>query len=271
MDNKAIQEKLYNLPGYKHYSKNQLIILTIAIKENLDLTHLASYLLTHSQMLEILKGLRLGLDVSVYAKYGYSIKSMIAIRDALSKQVNIAPYVKTEFREGRILTIVKAAERGDFEFLDLYKDNNELTEERFLTLYKAYKKGFDLSVIESPELVSEILIPIVGEAIDKDINIDRFLKMGDFYSPYKIREMIMASFENVDTHYMENPEFTSLQMRQIRIGLLKGVDVSVYANPNMSVDKMKQERVKQEQKMLKDNENSINMREIFSEAEKLTI
>ena len=49
--------------------------------------------------------------------------------------------------------------------------------------------------------------------------------------------------EKADISLMLNNKFSSLQLRQLRLGLVNGLDVSSYADPSMSANDMKEKRV----------------------------
>ena len=56
-------------------------------------------------------------------------------------------------------------------------------------------------------------------------------------------EIKQAMMEKADISLMLNNKFSSLQLRQLRLGLVNGLNVSSYADPSMSANDMKEKRV----------------------------
>ncbi len=63
------------------------------------------------------------------------------------------------------------------------------------------------------------------------------------FDQYQAHEIRLGLEKGLDVSVYANPEFTPTQMAEIREGLEKGLDVSVYAHPEFGWEKMKQIRL----------------------------
>ena len=83
------------------------------------------------------------------------------------------------------------------------------------------------------------------------MDINDFRRKG--FMPFCMEEIRLAFVNGVDPkligQYMNDTSFDNLQLRQVRLGLERGLDVSAYARTSMPYEEMKQirERLLKEQ------------------------
>ena len=82
------------------------------------------------QQREILKGLELNLDISIYAKECFNYAQMYAIRTGLEKNLDVSIYAKDYFDVNQMLTIRKWLE-----------DNLDVDVSIYVNKYYNYKKN----------------------------------------------------------------------------------------------------------------------------------
>ena len=93
---------------------------------------------------------------------------------------------------------------------------------------------------EKKELDPYMLEKQLKEAIDKQMK--RYSQSGK-YDAYQLSELRKGLEKGLDVSMYENPQFHYDQMYEIRLGLISKVKVSIYAVPSMHYSKMRAIRI----------------------------
>lgn len=253
MDKKVnVINKAKELTEGRNYGKNEIAIVMIALKENLD----ASQLLkvdTFAKMKEVLEGLRANIDVTLFATDRYTSGKMRLIRNSLTDNVEVAD----------ILSMDKFISENSLEFIlglrrqvELNPSGRETRDQlesyiklfvpmqvpskRLKLLFDSYVAGvssfFTLDKNRSDAFLETALVAkLKGYKFNDVVNADLL--------DSQLIEIKQAMMEKADISLMLNNKFSSLQLRQLRLGLVNGLDVSGYADPSMSANDMKEKRV----------------------------
>lgn len=253
MDKKVnVINKAKELTEGRNYGKNEIAIVIIALKENLD----ASQLLkvdTFAKMKEVLEGLRANIDVTLFATDRYTSGKMRLIRNALTDNVEVADILSMDkFISENSLEFILGLRRqvemnpSDREIKDQLESYIKLfvpmqvPSKRLKLLFDSYVAGvssfFILDKNRSDAFLETALVAkLKGYKFNDVVNTDLF--------DSQLIEIKQAMMEKADISLMLNNKFSSLQLRQLRLGLVNGLDVSSYADPSMSANDMKEKRV----------------------------
>lgn len=253
MDNKVnVINKAKELTEGRNYGKNEIAIVMIALKENLD----ASQLLkvdTFAKMKEVLEGLRANIDVALFATDRYTSGKMRLIRNALTDNVEVADILSMDkFISENSLEFILGLRRqvelnpSDRETKDQLESYIKLfvpmqvPSKRLKLLFDSYVAGvssfFILDKNRSDAFLETALVAkLKGYKFNDVVNADLL--------DSQLIEIKQAMMEKADIALMLNNKFSSLQLRQLRLGLVNGLDVSRYADPSIAANDMKEKRV----------------------------
>lgn len=253
MDTKVnVINKAKELTEGRNYGKNEIAIIMIALKENLD----ASQLLkvdTFAKMKEVLAGLRANIDVTLFATDRYTSDKMRLIRNALTDNIEVADILSMDkFISEKSLEFILGLRRqvelnpSDRETKDQLESCIKLfvpmqvSSKRLKLLFDSYVAGvssfFTLDKNRSDAFLETALVAkLKGYKFKDVVNADLL--------DSQLIEIKQAMMEKADISLMLNNKFSSLQLRQLRLGLVNGLDVSSYADPSMSANDMKEKRV----------------------------
>ena len=253
MDKKVnVINKAKELTEGRNYGKNEIAIVMIALKENLD----ASQLLkvdTFAKMKEVLEGLRANIDVALFATDRYTSGKMRLIRNALTDNVEVADILSMDkFISENSLEFILGLRRqvelnpSDRETKDQLETYIKLfvpmqvPSKRLKLLFDSYVAGvssfFILDKNRSDAFLETALVAkLKGYKFNDVVNADLL--------DSQLIEIKQAMMEKADISLMLNNKFSSLQLRQLRLGLVNELDVSSYADPSMSANDMKEKRV----------------------------
>ena len=253
MDKKVnVINKAKELTEGRNYGKNEIAIVMIALKENLDSSQLLK-VDTFAKMKEVLKGLRANIDVTLFATDRYTSGKMRLIRNALTDNVEVADILSMDkFISENSLEFILGLRRqvelnpSDREIKDQLESYIKLfvpmqvPSKRLKLLFDSYVAGvssfFILDKNRSDAFLETALVAkLKGYKFNDVVNADLF--------DSQLIEIKQAMMEKADISLMLNNKFSSLQLRQLRLGLVNGLDVSSYADPSMSANDMKEKRV----------------------------
>ena len=236
----------------RNYGKTEIAIVMIALKENLD----ASQLLkvdTFAKMKEVFEGLRANIDVTLFATDRYTSGKMRLIRNALTDNVEVADILSMDkFISENSLEFILGLRRqvelnpSDREIKDQLESYIKLfvpmqvPSKRLKLLFDSYVAGvssfFILDKNRSDAFIETALVAkLKGYKFNDVVNADLL--------DSQLIEIKQAMMEKADISLMLNNKFSSLQLRQLRLGLVNGLNVSSYADPSMSANDMKEKRV----------------------------
>ena len=253
MDKKVnVINKAKELTEGRNYGKNEIAIVMIALKENLDSSQLLK-VDTFAKMKEVLEGLRANIDVTLFATDRYTSGKMRLIRNALTDNVEVADILSMDkFISENSLEFILGLRRqvelnpSDREIKDQLESYIKLfvpmqvSSKRLKLLFDSYVAGvssfFILDKNRSDAFLETALVAkLKGYKFNDVVNADLL--------DSQLTEMKQAMMEKADISLMLNNKFSSLQLRQLRLGLVNGLDVSSYADPSMSANDMKEKRV----------------------------
>ena len=253
MDKKVnVINKAKELTEGRNYGKNEIAIVMIALKENLDSSQLLK-VDTFAKMKEVLEGLRANIDVTLFATDRYTSGKMRLIRNALTDNVEVADILSMDkFISENSLEFILGLRRqvelnpSDREIKDQLESYIKLfvpmqvPSKRLKLLFDSYVAGvssfFTLDKNRSDAFLETALVAkLKGYKFNDVVNADLF--------DSQLIEIKQAMMEKADISLMLNNKFSSLQLRQLRLGLVNGLDVSSYADPSMSANDMKEKRV----------------------------
>ena len=253
MDKKVnVINKAKELTEGRNYGKNEIAIVMIALKENLDSSQLLK-VDTFAKMKEVLEGLRANIDVTLFATDRYTSGKMRLIRNALTDNVEVADILSMDkFISENSLEFILGLRRqvelnpSDREIKDQLESYIKLfvpmqvPSKRLKLLFDSYVAGvssfFILDKNRSDAFLETALVAkLKGYKFNDVVNADLF--------DSQLIEIKQAMMEKADISLMLNNKFSSLQLRQLRLGLVNGLDVSSYADPSMSANDMKEKRV----------------------------
>ena len=253
MDKKVnVINKAKELTEGRNYGKNEIAIVMIALKENLDSSQLLK-VDTFAKMKEVLEGLRANIDVTLFATDRYTSGKMRLIRNALTDNVEVADILSMDkFISENSLEFILGLRRqvelnpSDREIKDQLESYIKLfvpmqvPSKRLKLLFDSYVAGvssfFILDKNRSDAFLETALVAkLKGYKFNDVVNADLL--------DSQLIEIKQAMMEKADISLMLNNKFSSLQLRQLRLGLVNGLDVSSYADPSMSANDMKEKRV----------------------------
>ena len=253
MDKKVnVINKAKELTEGRNYGKNEIAIVMIALKENLDSSQLLK-VDTFAKMKEVLEGLRANIDVTLFATDRYTSGKLRLIRNALTDNVEVADILSMDkFISENSLEFILGLRRqvelnpSDREIKDQLESYIKLfvpmqvPSKRLKLLFDSYVAGvssfFILDKNRSDAFLETALVAkLKGYKFNDVVNADLF--------DSQLIEIKQAMMEKADISLMLNNKFSSLQLRQLRLGLVNGLDVSSYADPSMSANDMKEKRV----------------------------
>ena len=182
---------------------------------------------------EILKGIRQGVDVSLYAKPEFGGHEMKKIREGLGKGLDVSVYAKPEFDSLEMGVISDGLEKG----LDVsVYAKPEFDAGQMRQIYYGLDQGLDVSVYAKPEFHPDQMDEI-RDGIKDGVDVSVYAKPEFNY--LQMRQIKYGMDYNVDVSVYANPKYNSEQMKTIRFGLDQGLDVSTYADPNIKEEEMK--------------------------------
>lgn len=214
---------------------------------------------TWLQCAEILAGKKKGLDVSVYANKDILDDQMREIRKGLEKKVDVSLYANPVFDSYQMREVRRGLELG----LDAKKYASP--EFLFITmraLRKALEKGYDLVPYakkgyggkELMELTRGLVAgnPDIRGFFEKGYNAEQLEQINNAFEagvnllPYlsikmygaQLAEIVKGLIKKVDVSIYAKGEYNWFQMREMRYGLEDKVDVSSYANPMFTYRQM---------------------------------
>lgn len=189
---------------------------------------------------EIIQGLRDGLDVSIYAKPEYDLWQMVQIRMGLQSGVDVSIYAKPEYSSLFMYVLRRSLETGidissfdgTKEMIDRYKNILMQNGDNILNNYSIpISESTDDIVYSSREEFLEGEYGVNTEGYDDD-------KLSLISSVLcRLDELDREDDIDVVLKYI-SPDYSLEQLSEILGGILEGIDVSKYADVNISVDDM---------------------------------
>jgi len=187
--------------------------------------------------IQILLGLKKGLDVSIYAKPEFSGLQMQEIRLGLEKGLDVSIYAKPEYSHHQMDKILFGLERG-LDVSIYAKPEFDCCQMNQIICFLV--RGFDINKYLDAGITSSDMLYEAGRGLNEGIDLFDYAKQ--LNDSTQLYEILMGIRKGIDVSVYAKPEFSTDQMCQIRIGLERGLDVSAYAKPELKASVMKQIR-----------------------------
>lgn len=196
---------------------------------------------TKSQKFEIEEGIRLGLDVGIYAKPEFMAIQMYEIRLGLMDGLPVEKYARTEYDWFQMEEIRKGLKSG----LEIEKyANPAIPFEVMRQIRKGLKIGIDIS--QGAGFPAEILRQL-RKAAKAGVNLAEYIRAG--YDGEQLREIRVAMQNGVQLEPYLSKDYRNVSLREIRLGLERNIEVSRYARPEFTWRQMREIRLGLEERL----------------------
>lgn len=162
---------------------------------------------TYKQARIIKKGIKLGLDVSIYNNPKFDYKQMYEILIGLDEGIAVEEYNHLDYSSEKMNLIRLCLERGIIEVLK-------------------YKK------------LDDDILELIVKCWFNDKDLTHYVK-SEKYCIEQLKEIAQGILNGLKISIYAKPEFNGNQMREIRKGIEKNLEVSIYANPKFDSHQMK--------------------------------
>lgn len=202
-------------------------------KKGLDVSIYADKDILDDQMREIRKGLEQKLDVSQYANPEYDSYQMREIRKGLEQKLDVTKYA----RPGFVFLTMRAIRKGLEKGIDLVKyaekgyggkELRELTRglvAKNPDIVRFVEKGFNAEQLKQ-----------INDAFEAGVNLLPYLSIKMYGA--QLEQIVKGLLKKLDVSIYAQGKYNWFQMREMRYGLEDKVDVSLYANPDFTFRQM---------------------------------
>ena len=188
---------------------------------------------TEKQWNEIQLGLDAGFDVSIYAKKYFHHKQMRELRLAQEKGIQLLSSLCDRYLHSKEIHLaVLCIEKGyELKYFVSKAFNFKQKEQIYLGM-------------ESKVAYQRYALPIHNEwkmqevrlAMERGYNLLPYL---DTHNHNQLRQIRLGMVRGVNYHVYDDVRFKQAQMAEILAGLREGIDVSNYADYNLSIEEMR--------------------------------
>lgn len=184
------------------------------------------------QMEEIKKGLERNLDVSCYAKEEFNYKQMEQIRIGLEQSLNVFIYANPQYNWQQMREIRLGLKKG--LNVVVYSDpQNSWQQMRKIRIELERKSNKTVNV-------DEISNKKVSSFSHKKVDFSEI-------EPYHIELFDLCFKHSINISVDTIKQFNEEQVKQIKLGIEEGLDVIVYAEPDIDAKQMEEIRKKMKQ------------------------
>ncbi|MCR5177464.1 MAG: FapA family protein [Lachnospiraceae bacterium] len=210
----------------------------LELEQGVDLSEYRSKGFSTGRLAQIRQGLVQGVDVSIYARMDYLSEQMKEIREGLAEGLPIMFYKDPAFNYMQMAEIRK----GLAQNVDISKyARPDMSYRKMRAVREALAKGvlLDEEIIEKYEAG---VIDQIAEAKNDRVDIMPFAKDGyDAEQLEEIRHALVS--RNKEFMRLLNKQYRGESLREIRLGLEAGVDVTRYASIEYSWEQMREIRL----------------------------
>ncbi len=201
-------------------------------KNNFKIGELLRDEFNEKQLDEIMIGILSGIDVSKIAKSYYHHAQIRELRIGLEHGLDITCYSDRFLHSKDMAIIRKAMEQGfDVELL-LNRDLNFKQREQ---IYLGMVSGICYQSYSS-SVYNEWKMLEVRVGLEEGFDLTSYLNTHNHNQIHQIR---VGYEKKLDVHIFDDPRFKQAQMAEIIDGLLQGLEVSQYADYNLSIEQMR--------------------------------
>ncbi len=210
----------------------------LELEQGVDLSAYRSRGFTNDRLVQIREGMAQGVDVSVYAKQEYFAEQMKEIREGLAKGLPVMFYKDPAYNYMQMAEIRQGLEQN----VDISKyAQTSVPYQKMHVIREAMASGvyLDDSVLERYQAG---VIRQIAFAKKANINLMEYAEAG--YDDEQLEQIRRALADHVkDFVRYINRQYRGESMREIRLGLAEGVDVTHYASLEYSWQQMREIRL----------------------------
>ncbi|MCR5092825.1 MAG: FapA family protein [Lachnospiraceae bacterium] len=233
-------EQGFDLSSYreKGFTTDRLAQIREGLAQKLDVSQYAKPEYFAEQMKEIREGLAQNLPIMFYKDPAYNYMQMAEIRRGLEQNVDISKFAKTDMPYRKMRAIREALAEGivlDDYVYDRYQAG-VITE-----LAWAKKSGVDILSYAEEGYDAEQLLEI-RHALEAHQT--EFIKyINKQYRGESLKEIRIGIREGLDVSHYASIEYSWKQMREIRLGLEARVNTKIYEKPLYRPEQMREIRL----------------------------
>ena len=247
----------------KKLDYNQLVEVRKGLESGVDVSRYMNSSMPWMLMEELRLEMEQNIDMTKYRKDGYDLSQIYEIRQGLYNGVNTAEYIKKDYLGSQMRQIRLGLEAGlpIVFYKDPLYDAEQMQEIRLglvdnidISAYAKFaipamkmrearecmKSGLNLTTEEIKNNSAGVL-RAMKHAHTSQIDISEYVRQG--YDEDQLEQIIIAREEHLDDFdkYL-NVEIRGENLREIRIGLKEGLDVSLYADHEFNWHQMREIR-----------------------------
>lgn len=247
----------------KKLDYNQLVEVRKGLESGVDVSRYMNSSMPWMLMEELRLEMEQNIDMTKYRKDGYDLSQIYEIRQGLYNGINAAEYIKKDYLGPQMRQIRLGLEAGlpIVFYKDPLYDAEQMQEIRLglvdnidISAYAKFaipamkmrearecmKSGLNLTTEEIKNNSAGVL-RAMKHAHTSQIDISEYVRQG--YDEDQLEQIIIAREEHLDDFdkYL-NVEIRGENLREIRIGLKEGLDVSLYADHEFNWHQMREIR-----------------------------
>nr|WP_292162795.1 FapA family protein [Butyrivibrio sp.] len=247
----------------KKLDYNQLVEVRKGLESGVDVSRYMNSSMPWMLMEELRLEMEQNIDMTQYRKDGYDLSQIYEIRQGLYNGINTAEYIKKDYLGPQMRQIRLGLEAGlpIVFYKDPLYDAEQMQEIRLglvdnidISAYAKFsipamkmrearecmKSGLNLTTEEIKNNSAGVL-RAMKHAHTSQIDISEYVRQG--YDEDQLEQIIIAREEHLDDFdkYL-NVEIRGENLREIRIGLKEGLDVSLYADHEFNWHQMREIR-----------------------------
>ncbi len=219
------------------FSTGRLSQVRQGLIQGVDVSIYAKMDYMSEQMNEIREGLAAGLPIMFYKDPSYNYMQMAEIRQGLVQNVDIAKYAKTDMPYRKMRAVREALAKGvilDEEVIERYEAGviDQIAAAKYdkVDIMPYAKDGYDAEQLE------EIRAALISR--NKE-----FMKLlNKQYRGESLKEIRLGLEAGVEVSHYASVDYSWEQMREIRLGLEARVDTKVYEKPLYNSRQMREIR-----------------------------
>lgn len=194
---------------------------------------------------EFKKGIKSGVDVSIYSDPAYTYRQMRHIRSALESQLPVDRLLDPELKESELTEIHNDLEKEK----DMIRRQQSIEEYEQLQLAEDEEESEDIEEeIEIPTAPPKEVIeprPIKKEEVTMPISfpVKESIVVAPAFDVAQFQQIYLGQRRQMNIALYAKPEYSAPQMHEIRLGLEAGLAPVPYAHAGISSENMREIRL----------------------------
>lgn len=239
---KYVQEQLEFYRKSEKFEPAQEVEIRKGLESGVDVTKYANPDLHFNKMRLIREGLEKGIDASIYLDAGFTDGQLVEILEGAAEGLDVSTYANPKYSKELMFLAQKSLEDGVNDlpkYFDKGYDYNQI-----VAIYYGKKDGIDTSFYENPKL-DPIQMSVIKWGVKYGVDVtkfnnpeipaDKMIEIRD--NLIKEKEVKLWEKEGFDIAPYVN-KLDCFQLEEIRLGLEKNLDVSVYAKSEYDFEQM---------------------------------